>query len=104
MTEVIQAAKVKLVTIIGSYHFGDRITHDLQTLGVSGYTKIRAEGVGAHGSRQFGIVDGANVRIETLVDATLATAILRSIATHFAGQAVIAFAVDAEAVPRNHFE
>jgi hypothetical protein len=103
MTEIIQTANVKLVSIIGSSHCGDRIASDLRALGVSGYTKTKAEGMGVHGSRAFGIVDGANVRIDTLVGTELATAILQTIARNFAGQAVVAFAVDAEAVPASHF-
>jgi len=103
MTELIQTTNVKLVTIIGSFHFADRIASELLALGVSGYTKTRAEGMGVHGSRQFGIVDGANVRIETLVGRELAGSILQKIGKNFAGQAVVAFAVDAEAVPGSHF-
>jgi len=103
MTEPIPTTKIKLVTVIGSFHFGDRIASELRALGVSGYTKTKAEGMGVHGSRQFGIVDGANVRIDTLVAPELAAAILQTIAKNFAGQAVVAFAVDAEAVPSSHF-
>jgi hypothetical protein len=70
---------------------------------VSGYTKAKADGWGVHGSRQFGFVDGANVRIDTLVTAELSHKILQTIAKNFAGQPVVAFSCDAEAIPSHHF-
>ncbi|HKO52673.1 MAG TPA: hypothetical protein VJV79_33430 [Polyangiaceae bacterium] len=102
MTDGIEIAKVKLVSVVGSFHLGDRIADHLRTLGVSGYTRSKADGWGAHGSRRSGFLDGANVRIDTLVSAELAHRILRSMPIDFAGQ-VVAFAVDAEAVPSSHF-
>ena len=102
MTDSIETTKVKLVSVIGSFHLGDRIASQLRALGVSGYTRSKADGWGAHGSRRAGFLDGANVRIDTLVDAGLAQTILLTLAVDFAGQ-VVAFAVDAEAVPSSHF-
>ena len=102
MTDSTELAKVKLVSVIGSFHLADRIATQLRALGVSGYTRSKADGWGAHGTRRSGFLDGANVRIDTLVDAGLAQAILRTIAIEFAGQ-VVAFAVEAEALPSSHF-
>jgi hypothetical protein len=103
MSDNIEIAKLKLVTILGSFELGSRIASDLRALGVSGYTKTKADGWGVHGSRQFGIVDGANVRFETLVAAELAHKILQTVAANFAGQAVVAFSCAVDAVPSNHF-
>jgi len=102
MTDAIETTKVKLVSVIGSFHLADGIASQLRALGVSGYTRSKADGWGAHGTRRAGILDGANVRIDTLVDAALAQIILRTMAVQLAGQ-VVAFAVDAEAVPNSHF-
>ena len=103
MTDGIETAKLKLVTVIASFELGNRVTSELRELGVSGYTKTKADGWGVHGSRQWGFVDGANVRVDTLVTAELALKILRTVARSFAGQAVVAFSCDAEAVPGQHF-
>ena len=104
MSESSETAKLKLVTILASFELGGRITSDLRELGVSGYTKAKADGWGVHGARQFGFVDGANVRVDTLVSAELAYKILQIVAKNFAGQPVVAFSCDAEAVPSRHFE
>ena len=103
MSDNIEIARLKLVTILASFELGSRIATDLRALGVSGYTKTKADGWGVHGSRQFGIVDGANVRFETLVNAELGQKILKTIAANFSGQAVVAFTCDVDAVPSHHF-
>ncbi|HYP78243.1 MAG TPA: hypothetical protein VER12_19855 [Polyangiaceae bacterium] len=102
MTSDIQTAKVKLVSVIGSFHLAEGIVSRLRALGVSGYTRSSADGWGAHGTRESGFIDSANVRIDTLVQPALALTILRTIATEYEGR-VVAFAVDAEAVPIDHF-
>ena len=103
MSGNIEIAKLKLVTILASLALGSRIASDLRALGVSGYTKTKADGWGMHGSRQFGIVDGANVRFETLVGAELGQKILHTVAANFSGQAAVAFSCDVDAVPSHHF-
>ena len=102
MTDGIETAKVKLVSVIGSFHLGDGIVSQLRSLGVNGYTRSKADGWGAHGTREAGLVDSANVRIDTLVEPGLARTILATIAVNYAGR-VVAFAVDAEAVPSSRF-
>jgi hypothetical protein len=102
MTDGIETKKVKLVSVIGAFQLADGIASQLRALGVTGYTRSKADGWGAHGTRRAGFLDGANVRIDTLVDAGVAQVILRTIATNFAGQ-VVAFSVDAEAIPSSHF-
>ena len=102
MTDGIDTAKVKLVSVIGSFHLAEGIVSELRALGVSGYTRFKADGWGAHGTRKYGFIDGANVRIDTLVEVELARRILNAMATNFPGQ-VVAFCVDAEAIPSSHF-
>jgi nitrogen regulatory protein PII len=104
MSDGFDTAKVKLVTIIASFQLGDRIATQLRALGVSGYTKTKADGWGQHGTRQYGIVDSANVRIESLVRPELARQILQAVVANFANLAIVAFTQDVEAVPTDHFE
>jgi hypothetical protein len=103
MSDGFETAKVKLVTIIASFQLGDRIASDLRALGVSGYTRSKADGWGRHGTREYGIIDSANVRIDSLVSSELALRILHAVVANFANQAVVAFAQDVEAVPSGHF-
>jgi hypothetical protein len=103
MSDNFETAKLKLVTIIVSFEFGDRITAELREQGVSGYTITAANGWGRHGAREYGIIDSANVRIDSLVRPELARTILQKVAENFAGQALVAFSQDVEAVPNQHF-
>jgi hypothetical protein len=103
MPEPFETAKVKLVTIIAPYSLGDHIAGDLRTMGVGGFTTMKADGWGSHGPRHFGLVDGANVRFETLVSAELAQQILERVVGAFSDDAVVVFTQDVEAGPRNRF-
>jgi nitrogen regulatory protein PII len=52
-----------LFTIICEAYLQDRLIHLLQTVGVSGYTIIPAQGAGSHG-RRMGDIAGYNTNIE----------------------------------------
>lgn len=58
-----------LITIIGEAVLQHRLVKLLQTLGVSGYTIIPAQGAGSHGQR-MGDVAGYNTNIEVKILAT----------------------------------
>jgi nitrogen regulatory protein PII len=103
MFERIATAKVKLVTIIASSELQDRIIEGLREAGAGGYTITRASGGGLHGPRLRGIWDTGNVRIEALVSTEVAERVLEHITEAYAELPFIAFAVDVEAVPREHF-
>ena len=103
MFERIATAKVKLVTIIASSELQDRIIEDLRQAGAGGYTIARASGGGLHGPRMRGMWDTGNVRIESLVSADVAERVLEHVAEAYADLPFIAFAVDVEAVPAEHF-
>jgi hypothetical protein len=103
MTDPLETAKLKLVTIIAPHGLGDHIGRELRALGVGGGTQTKADGWGDHGPRQFGLVDGANIRLDTLVSADLARKILACIVAKYSGDAVVAFMQDAEAVPQSRF-
>ena len=71
---------------------------------MSGYTKTKADGWGAHGSRQFGIVDGANIRFETLVTAELGQKVLQTVAANFSlAKPRWRSPAYVDAVPSHHF-
>lgn len=99
----IKTEKVKLVTIITPYRLEERIAHELLQLGATGYSASKVDGHGAHGSRKFGVSDGSNIRIEVLVHEDVAVQILGNLATRYAEEAVIAYAIDAMAIPPGHF-
>jgi nitrogen regulatory protein PII len=104
MADPFETANMKLVTIIAPITQGDTILSDLRQLGVTGYTTTTVDGWGKHGSRQFGLNDEPNIRIDILVFAELAHAILQHVDARADEGGLVAFALDAAAVPRRHFE
>jgi hypothetical protein len=104
MADPLEIANVKLVTIIAPITLGDTILNDLQQVGVTGYTTTTVDGWGKHGARQFGLNDEPNIRVDTLVSPELAHAILERMNARSIEDGLVAFALDAEAVPRRHFE
>jgi hypothetical protein len=98
-----EVAKARLVTIIGSSEFADRIADTLRSLGAGGYTRADVSGHGLHGPRKINAFDSGNVRIETIVRPAVAEKILEYVAKEYGG-CEIAFAHDVDAVPRSHFE
>jgi nitrogen regulatory protein PII len=103
MSTPVKAAKVTLVTVITGFEMKERVVSDLTRLGVTGCTIVRADGHGLHGTRKFGLLDGANVQIETLVDAQLAKKILELIETDYTGEPILAFAHEVQAVAFERF-
>jgi len=103
MTEHLDTAKLKLVTVIGSDSLSETLASTLRELGATGYTTARAEGWGAHGQSRFGLVQWGNVRVDALVSHEVARKILARITVLSTSERVIAFMTDAEAVPSAHF-
>ena len=81
----------------------DHLAADFKKLGVSGYSHMRTDGVGAHGPRTYGVLDGANVRFEIVGSADLVRKVLAHVVTELKDRAVTAYAMDVEAVPADHF-
>jgi len=85
----VRTTHLSLVTIVVEALLEPRITRDLRTLGVRGFTVTEARGDGARGFRT-GDVEGANVRIETIVHPDLAVQILAHVEEqYFAHYALI---------------
>jgi hypothetical protein len=81
-----------LFTIICETYLQDRLIHLLQTVGVSGYTIIPAQGAGSHGSR-MGDVAGYNTNIEvkTIVTPEKSNQLLDELDHFETNHALIAF-------------
>lgn len=103
MDKPVKTAKAKLVVVVAPFELSEHLAKDFKKLGVHGATTSRANGYGAHGPRQYGPLDGANIRFEIVCSAALSTSILAHIATEFEDRAVTAFSLDCEAVPADHF-
>jgi len=84
------------VTIVAEAVLEDRLTREIRSLGAHGFTVTEARGEGSRGIRAPDW-EGRNVRIESIVSAEAADAILRHVADHyFAHYAVIAWVDDVE--------
>ena len=81
-----------LVTIICEAVLQDRLIKLLQTLSVSGYTIIPAQGAGGHG-RRMGDMAGYNTNIEvkTIVSAEISDQLLEDLKDFPQNHALIAF-------------
>jgi len=87
-------ATLKLVTIVAEEAIAQRLIDDIRRLGASGYTASEARGEGSRGKR-MGRVGEVNLRIETVVSATVADRIFERLAEHyFPHHATIAWTSD----------
>ena len=73
---------LKLVTIVAEEVIAPKLAEDLMRLGASGYTMTEAHGQGSRGKR-LGRVGEVNMRIEAVVSAAVAEAILERLAAHY---------------------
>lgn len=103
MDAPVETMKAKLVTIVAPSEARDSLTQALESLGASAYTLVKADGHGRHGHRRYGVLDSANVLIQTVVPSAIAQNILAHVVAQYAGRAVIAYAMDVDAVPKEHF-
>lgn len=89
---------LKLVTIITERILEDRLLRALDELGAKGYTLTQATGKGSRGVRASEW-EGPDTRIESLVSAKVADAIVEHVADkYFEHYAVIVYVQDAEVV------
>ncbi len=99
----VKTEKVKLVTIIVPYLLEDRVAKELIELGATGYSSTKINGHGSHGPRKYSFVEGSNIKLEVLVHDELALKILTNLATRYSRDAIVAYALDVEAIPQGHF-
>ena len=98
MTTAAKTTAVKLVTVIASFDMEGRVLADMASLGATGYTVSSVNGRGVHGRRHYGVIDGANVRIESLVTPDVARGLLEHLAATYADEPLIAFSQNAEVI------
>jgi MYXO-CTERM domain-containing protein len=96
MTTSLEPKKMKLLVVVASFEMRDSLARDLEAHGAHGYTVTKVDGHGEHGPRRYGILDGANVRIESLLTGEVTQRILMHIADHYPDRELIAYALDAE--------
>lgn len=90
--------QLKLVTIVTERILEDRLTRKLVELGAKGYTLTQATGRGSRGVRASEW-EGPDTKIESLVSAEVARAIVEHVAgAYFEHYAVIVYVQDAEVV------
>lgn len=86
------------VTIVAEAILEDRVSRELRAIGAHGFTITEARGEGSRGVRAQDW-EGRNIRLETIVSAEVADAILTHVAEHyFENFAVIAWVDDVEVV------
>jgi nitrogen regulatory protein PII len=100
---MVDTAKARVVTVVASSEYVERIVGALQNLGARGFTQMQVSGRGLHGPRTRSALDSGNIRLETIVTPAVAEKILDHIAREYAGFEIIGFAYDVDAVPRAHF-
>lgn len=94
---------LKLLTIIAEDELEDRLVRDLKSLGVTGYTVLKARGEGSHRARTSEW-EGENIQLETLVTEPVAEKILQLLAGHyFSHFGVIAYASTVEVLRGGKF-
>ena len=85
---------MKLVTVVTEGLLRDQVAALLRRCGASGYTVTRAEGEGSRGVRARDW-EGPNQRLETIVTAPVAEAILHALSdSYFENYAVVAWVTD----------
>jgi hypothetical protein len=91
-----RTVRLKLVTIIAEALLQDRLLDDIKRLGARGYSVGDVSGEGSRGVRASDW-EGRNVRIESVVSAPVADAILEHLsARYFPSFAVIAWVADVD--------
>lgn len=93
-----QTVSLKLVTIVAERILKDRLLRDVEKLGATGYTLTDARGKGSRGVRASEW-EGPDVKIEVVVSAAVADAVLEHLAArYFEHYAIIAYMQDVKVV------
>ena len=96
-----KTTSVKLVTIVAESVLEERLIEDIRSLGARGFTKSNVHGEGSRG-RRVSDVEGANVRLESLVSDEVADRIVAVLAEkYFENYAIVAW-IETVTVVRGH--
>lgn len=94
----------KLLTIVCEASLEARVLADMERLGARGYTLTEARGKGSRGVRDAGWDRSANLRIEVVCEAPVATAIAEHLrAQYYQHFAMILFMSDVEVLRPQKF-
>jgi nitrogen regulatory protein P-II 2 len=92
-----------LLTIIAEDNLESRLVEDLQKLGVKGYTISSVRGNGHHGLRTSHW-EGENIKIEIIVDSTLADAVSELVSkSYFQDYATILYLLPVQVLREQKF-
>ena len=95
---------IKLVTIVAEAALEYRLTTEIRALGARGFTIVEARGEGTRGGARGADAPGTNIRLEALVSAPVAEAIVEHLVTHyFADYSIIAYTADVDVVRTRKF-
>ncbi|NOK62289.1 MAG: nitrogen regulatory protein P-II [Chloroflexi bacterium AL-W] len=95
---------IKLVTIIAEGVLETRLIEEIKDLGARGYTISEVRGRGTRGITT-GFWEGHQVKIELLVNATVAEQILEHLESHyFVDYAVIAYMQSVDVVRKDKYQ
>jgi nitrogen regulatory protein PII len=100
---MLDSVRCKLVTIIAAAELQDTLGEDLVRLGVGAYTTSLADGRGKTGLRMRGFFEISNMRLEAIVPAEKAEAIMAHLSQVAETLDIVAFCQDIDAIPRRHF-
>jgi len=93
-----QTTPLKLVTVVAETVLEERLTRELMELGSTGFTVTPSHGRGSRGLRT-GDIPGESVRIEAVVAAGVADAIIQRLSQrYFPDYAVIAWLTNVDVV------
>lgn len=94
----------KLITVVSETAIEDELTRALSAVGATGYTVSDARGKGAHGLRDGSWSENANIRIEVLCDADVASRILDLLVeTYYPHYTLVTFVTDVGVLRPNKF-
>jgi len=98
------AAHVKLLTIVVGSEYKNELSDTLKTLGVPGFTIGEVRGQGSHEPR-ISFWDGTNIKIEILANAGVTERVLDYLNKNYLPRvALIAYVMDVAAIPAGQFE
>lgn len=96
---------LKLLTIVTESALESTLVHDLEQLGVTGYTISDARGKGTHGIRSASWDANSNIRIEVISSSETANAIAEHLQQHYySNYAMMLFMTDVTVLRLEKFQ
>jgi hypothetical protein len=96
------AASIKLLTVIIGSEYKADIRDMLVELGVPGFTYFEVHGHGEHDPR-IRFLDGTNIQVQVLAKHQVTERILATMETRYPSVPLVAYVYDVHAMPAGHF-